>query len=178
MKKIILLVLSFQLTTLANSPKAHRHHGAHQHGAGQLSIAFDKNTGRAELKASAVSIIGFEHTAKTAKDQKIKADQLATLEGKISEILQFQADLNCKITKEKIEILKDEKKSKGSKAEHSDILAEFNIECLKSPIGSKLIFNFQKFFKNLEDLDVQILVDDFQKSLEVKKSGTSLTLAP
>ena len=177
MKKIIFIILAFQLSA-QSAENLHRKHSAHQHGSGQLSIAFDKNKGRAELKTSAASVIGFEHTAKTARHKKLQNDQLTTLESKISDMLQFETDLNCKISKEKIQIIKDADEAKAAQAEHSDVLAVFNIECAKSPAGSKITFNFRKFFKNLEDLDVQILVDDLQKSLEVKNTNVSVTLTP
>jgi hypothetical protein len=43
-------------------------------------------------------------------------------------------------------------------------------------MGSRVTFNFQKYFPNIHDLDVNIIIGDLQKSAEVKTSGSSLDL--
>lgn len=159
--------LLLTLFVFAQTPK-HREHSAHAHGSGKLGIAFDNNKGSVDFHIPAESIIGFEHTAKKEKDKKTKADQLSLLENKISEMLVFEKSLNCQISKEKVEV--------SSEGEHSDVQANFNIICEKSPKGTSVVFNFQKYFKKIKDLDVQILVDDLQKSFEANKTGSSILL--
>lgn len=176
MKKLLMTLTIFTtVITFAKSEK-HREHAAHAHGAGKLGIAFDNNKGSIDFRIPAESIIGFEHTAKSVKDKKKQLDQLSLLENKISEMLVFEGSLNCKFSKEKIETIKDEEESKEAHSEHSDIQANFSIQCDHSPKGSKLIFSFQKYFPKIKDLDVQILIDDLQKSFEANKSGATLLL--
>jgi hypothetical protein len=43
-------------------------------------------------------------------------------------------------------------------------------------MNTKIIFNFQKFFPRLKDVDAQIIVDSLQKSAEIKANGTSVEL--
>lgn len=147
----------------------HRQHSAHAHGLGTLGIAFEGSKGNVEFKIPGESIFGFEHEAKSSKDKKQKSDALAKLENKISEMLVFDPALNCKITKNKIEIIAESDK-------HSNIMAMYSVVCSKSPLGTEIIFNFQKQFPKIKDLDVQVIIDNLQKSIEVKKNDTKLFL--
>ena len=173
-KSALFLCLLF---SISSSAKVHREHSAHQHGAGTLGIAFENLQGKIDFKIPSDSIIGFEFTPKSEKDKKIKAAQLSLLENSIAEIVQFSKDIGCKITKEKIEAIKDEAESKELHAEHSDVVAVFSVNCLKSPLGSKIVFNFQKYFPRISDVDVQVIVGDLQKSVEAKKVATELDLS-
>lgn len=175
--KTVIVCVSFLLgLTVLAKEKVHREHGAHLHGAGSLGIAFDENKGRLEFKIPSDSIIGFEYTPKTEKDKKIRLAQLEKLEKNISEMVVFNSALKCQITKDKIEVVKDEKESKEMHAEHSDTFATFDVKCSRSPMESTITFNFQKFFSRIQDLDVEIIADSFQKSIEVKKDGTTVEL--
>jgi hypothetical protein len=173
MKKIISVIILLSLPAIA---KITRQHGVHQHGAGTLGIAFDDKTGKVDFKITTSSIMGFEYTPKTGREKKLKEMQLELFQSKISDMISFPSDLGCTFSKDKIEVVKDEKESKEHHAEHSDLVATFNVVCKKSPMGSRVTFNFQKYFPNIHDLDVNIIIGDLQKSAEVKTSGSSLDL--
>lgn len=176
--KVTFLFLSFSFCSASEPNTAHREHSAHVHGAATLGIAFEKNIGKIEFKAPSESIYGFEHVAKSKKDKKIQSQALLTLKEKITEIITFSSDLKCLFAKEKIELIKEkhEEKNKAQSGEHSDVEAEFQVTCEKSPVGSQVIFNFQKHFPKLKDIDVQLLADDIQMSFELKKSGTPIDI--
>ncbi|MBY0553901.1 DUF2796 domain-containing protein [bacterium] len=185
MKFIIILTTVLSLNVYAHKKHEHREHGAHEHGAGTLGIAFEGNKGKIDFKIPSESIFGFEHVAKTEKDKKIMKEALAKLESKITEMVAFDASLKCSVTHAKVEIAaeaKHEKKhdSKGhkheKKAEHSDTLANFDVTCEKSPVGTEITFNFQKHFPKIKDLEVQVIVDNIQKSIEANKDNTKLLL--
>lgn len=176
MKTIILCMSMLFGLTVAAKEKVHREHGAHLHGAGTLGIAFEGNKGRLELKIPSDSIIGFEYTPKTDQDKKTRLAQLEKLEKNISEMIVFDSALKCRIIKDRVEVVKDEKESKEAHAEHSDTFATFNVSCENSPAGTRLTFNFQKFFARIQDLDVQIIVGSIQKSIEVKQNNVSVDL--
>lgn len=178
MKALILIVSIVTSIQVLAKGKVHREHGAHRHGAGTLGIAFEEMKGRLEFKIPSESVISFEYTPKTEKDKKTKEIQLMKLETNIADMVSFDASLKCQVTKDKIEVVKDEKESAEAHAEHSDTIATFNVSCDKSPIGTKIVFNFQRYFPKIEDLDVQIIVGNIQKSVEAKKNGTSVELKP
>lgn len=181
MKLLIILTALLSFNAFAGEKHSHREHGAHEHGAGTLGIAFDGLKGKIDFKIPSESIFGFEHEAKTEKDKKVMNDGLAKLESKISEMLVFDASLKCVISKDKIEVLaekNDDKKAKHkhSHSNHSDTVASYNVVCEKSPLGTELTFNFQQQFPKIKDLDVQVVVGDLQKSVEAKKNNTKLLL--
>ena len=165
--KSALVVSLISLSVLAHE---HREHGAHQHGAGKMGIAFDGKAGKIDFKIASESIFGFEHEAKSAADKKRKTEGLKLLETKMSEMVSFEKSLNCVITTEKIEVLQEKKSS------HSDTAASYNVTCEKSPAGSELVFNFQSVFPKIRDLDVDVVVDNLQKSIEAKANGTKIQL--
>lgn len=181
--KTILVLISIALTTAAwalnkkSNGHEHREHSAHQHGAGTLGIAFDGLTGQLDFKIPSDSIIGFEYTPRTEKDKKTRLRQLALLEKQIAQMVVFDSSRGCVITKDKVEVVKDEKESNEMHAEHSDTVAVFNVTCVQALEGSKITFNFQKYFPRINDLDVQIVVGDIQKSVEAKSNGVSVLIA-
>lgn len=167
MKKLFLL--TFCLSVFSFAKAEHREHGAHVHGAATLGIAFDDIIGKIEFRSPADSIYGFEHKAKTEKQKQQQASGLKTLETRISEMVIFDIALSCVWKKEKIEVITEGRN-------HSDVQAIWSVTCAKSPVGSKIIFNVQKYLPKVQDLDVEALVGGVQASTEAKKNGTVLEL--
>ncbi|WII71202.1 DUF2796 domain-containing protein [Bdellovibrio sp. 22V] len=159
----MLKVLLFSMMALAA-----REHGAHVHGEGHMSIGIDGKKGKIELHAPANSIMGFEHQATSKKDKQKKDAALLKLEEKISEMVSFDPSLKCEIKKEIFEVNQETK--------HADIEAEFNISCEQAPAGSTMTFNIQKVFPHLKKVQVDVIADGVQKSVQVLKNGDSLEL--
>lgn len=169
--KLLSIILIASLTSLVNAKeqKGHREHGAHAHGAGSLGIAFEGPNGRIDFKMPGESIVGFEYTAKSKTDKSKRDTALLNLEKRISEMIVLDTLLNCKINKEKIEIIAESEK-------HSSLVAGFSVVCAKSPVGTEIVFNFQKYFPKIKDLDVEVVADNVQKSVEATKNNTRLLL--
>lgn len=169
--KMLLVTLFCLIAPALHAAEKHEHreHGAHQHGSAEVSLAFDGAQGKFEFKSPSDSIVGFEHAAKSAQDIKTRDEAFKKFESQIGDMVSFDKSLNCQFKKEKLEML-------AESAKHSDTQASFNITCAKSPEGSKVIFNFQKHFPNLKDVDVQVLTEKVQKSIEAKSNGTILEL--
>lgn len=147
----------------------HREHGAHVHGAAALSIAFDGAQGKIEFKSPSESLFGFEHAAKSDADKKAMDEAFKKFESNIADMISFEKNLACQFSKDKIEVVFEGKN-------HSDTTAAFSIKCAKSPVGSKLVFNIQKQFPKLKDVDAQIIADTVQKSAEIRSNGTTVEL--
>ncbi|AFY00743.1 ZrgA family zinc uptake protein [Bdellovibrio bacteriovorus] len=164
----MLKVLLFSLMAMAHSDHAAHTQAAHVHGAGKVSLAFDGKKGKLEFHAPAESIYGFEHAAKSKKDKQKKDEALAKLGEKMAEMVVLDPSLKCEIKLEMYEVI--EKKN------HSDVEGEFNISCEAPVAGSTITFNFQKVFSRLKKVQVEVLADQVQKSLEVGKNGETLEL--
>lgn len=170
MKILLSLSALFLASTLhAGERHQHREHAAHVHGSAELAMAFEGTQGKIDFKSPSESIFGFEHVAKTAEDKKTLDDALKKIEKNIDQMIRFDQTLKCQFSKEKIDVIFEEKK-------HSSTVAIFNVKCEKPVLGSKLTFNIQKFFPRLKEIDVQIILDNFQKSLKLKSDGNSLEL--
>ncbi len=167
MNSMLSFILLISITTFAKEKNEHRQHQAHVHGAATLNIAFDQVSGKIEFKSAADSVLGFEHAVKSDKDKKILSEAILKFETGISQMIQFDSVLGCVITKEKIEMIQD-----GS---HADFRAHFNVTCLKAITGTNIIFDFTGLNK-IKDLDVTVLADALQKTIEVKTKPVTLEL--
>ena len=147
----------------------HREHQAHQHGAGKLGLAFEGTKGVIDFEIPAESIMGFEHEAKSKADQKKKADSIELLKTKMNEMVQFDSTLNCVMQAQDVQVVSQEKN-------HSEVKAQYAVQCEKSLLGSVINFNLQKHFKRIKKVDVQIIVDSLQKSIEVKNKPAQIKL--
>ena len=188
-KMVGIALLMVSSLAMAHEHKGHDHgHGAkrRQHGAANLAIAFEGAKGKIEFKSPSDGVIGFEHEAKSDKDKATQQIQLAKLETAMPEMVAFDASLGCKLTKVKVDVVVEshdeekttdsKKKSKHNHAAHSDTVAEFDVACDKNPEGTELIFNVQQHFPKVKNVSVQVITDNLQKAISVKKNATKLVL--
>lgn len=141
---------------------------AHVHGSGKVDIAFDNLKGKILFHAPAESIIGFEHQAKSKKDQQKKDAALNKLHESLAEMISFDPSLGCEIRMEMYEVI--------AEAKHSDVEAEYGVTCQKPPKDSSVTFKFQNKFPKLKNVQVNFVIGDLQKSLTVTKDGEILEL--
>lgn len=155
-----------------------RHHEAHVHGQATLNIAFDGLEGRVDFKAAAAGIVGFEHTAKNAKDKAKLAKEVNHFEAHMDQMLQWPADRGCVFSKEKIALEKeaeDHDDHDHHSGEHSDFVASFKVQCKKSISGGAVKIDFTSY-PGLKDIDVTILNGNEQKSVEIKQKPETINL--
>lgn len=164
----VLFLSLFCLASFAGK-KEHRHHEAHVHGAATLQIAFENQKGVVRFQAAADGVLGFEHSPKTSKEKQLLDKAISKFENEISKIIQLPSDLGCIFQKEKIGL------PEAKKSEHIDFIANFQVQCQKHIQGSEIQFSFASF-PGLHDIDVTILVDDLQKSVEVKNKVVKIQL--
>ena len=142
---------------------------AHQHGHAKLDIAFEGQKGKIELEAPSDIFFGFEYAPKTDAQKKLVKIKTAEVENSIEKMILFDSQKSCKIQKEKTERVQTGKN-------HSEMRFSFQAECQKPIVGSSVIFNIQSILPKAKDVDVQVIVDSLQKSIEANKNGTRLEL--
>ncbi len=143
----------------------HHHHGAHEHGAAKLSIAFDGLEGQIEFESPAADIMGFEYRPKNLLDKKKSEEALAKLKSS-KEFLIFSSDLQCEQTDAKSEV-----KYQGS---HGEVHALWKVKCAKSPVKSSLNIKIGEIFPSLEKLEIEALIGDLQKKFNLKKANGTI----
>ncbi len=148
-------------------------HGAHVHGDSKLSVAFDGKSGTAEFSVPGESLNGFENKPKNKQQEKKVAEGLSQIEREISKMLVFAPELKCVFRKTKIEINYGGRSGSGT---HSDVDADFEINCEKSPAGSRVVLNFFQPWLKMKSVESQFLVNSVQKSFQHQKNGQGVDL--
>lgn len=149
-------------STQTSAAHAHREHKAHDHGAGQIGIAFDGTDGKIDFDIPAESIVGFEYEPTKLADKKKLSDGLQMLRSKINDLIVFESKSKCEITVQSVEI-------ERSEAKHSDIEAQYSVKCLQSPMGTTIRFKLHSQFKRIKNLQIQMVVDTLQKSASINR---------
>ena len=179
MKRLI-FCLCLGLFGVSFAKNTHHHsEKSHAHGVAKLMMAFDGLKGKIQFESPAHSTVGFEYPAQSEAQKKQVASALETLKTKMGEMIVFNPELKCSWSQgtAKLDFDKSNSHSEtGHLSSHSETVAEFDITCEKSPQGSKLSFYFYKTFPKLKKVDVEILVDDIQKSYQATKEATTLEL--
>lgn len=158
----------FKILILSTLLFAAREQGAHVHGSAQVTMGFDGNKGKIEMHIPGESLFGFEHEARSKKDKATKEAALKRLEENVGEMIVFSKDLECTFKKEFHEV--------NQAKDHSDVAAEFSVNCQKPVAGSTVSFHFQKQFSRLKKVKVDVIADTVQKTLQVTKNGEELEL--
>lgn len=161
---VIPLVVFAKIEHVKGHVTQHKTQRVHDHGSGTLGLVIEGLKGNIEFEIPCESIFGFEYAAKSDKDKAKRDGALAILENKISEMIIFDGELNCKIIKEKINILSESSK-------HSDLTANYAVSCDRSPLGTEIVFNFHDKFPMIKKIKVSIIIDNLQKSVKVDKSN-------
>lgn len=136
---------------------------AHVHGEGHLNIALESDfAGEIELHAPGESILGFEHTAKTAKEKATEQKAIKDLSERFSELLKLPADCSLSHVATKVEV---------EEVGHTEVESEYTFKCGKSLLGQKLNWAPQKLFPHLKKVEVKILGTQGSHALTLKKAG-------
>lgn len=164
------IVFGIGTQTFAKSPSTAAL-GAHTHGSAQLNIALEKNNKvEFELELPGDTAVGFERAPETdAEIVKVQRTE-ELFKKKFSELVQLPSDSKCLWGNPKIEILYPHKN-------HSEWKIQIYAVCQKNIVGQSLNLDFSKHFKSLNDLDVAVIGQDFQKKLEVPKGTGSISLS-
>lgn len=109
--KLFPLVALTALTAAPALAEEPRHLDAHEHGVGQLNVAFDGQQIAMELHAPGADIVGFEYAAKSAEDLAAVQTAIATLSQPL-ELFKFSEAAGCSVVEAAAEL--------ESESEHHD----------------------------------------------------------
>ena len=166
-----LLLLTWATVAFGQQKQAHKTLKAHEHGSAKLDIAIDGKTAIVQLEAPAISIIGFEHQAKSAADKKTQSAALELLKAKITSMVIVDPAAGC-IFSPKLAVVEQE-----DGEDHSEVRAEFAVTCSGSLPGTKIQFGFTKVFPRLQTVQVQVLNGAQQTGSQIKNDRGSIQLS-
>jgi hypothetical protein len=134
----------------AGTTKKRHQHGAHVHGTVAVNIAIDDRTASIEFTAPADSVVGFEHQAKSAADQRRQAQALDLLRNNMDRMLVIDPTLGCRFSPTEIDVVQEG-------AEHAEVHGTFAVSCQAPLAGSQMRFGFTKTFPGIQTVNVQLV---------------------
>jgi hypothetical protein len=196
MKLLSLLALS----TLAASPafaQETRQLDSHEHGVGQLDIAFDGSVVSMELHAPGADIVGFEYGAESDEDIAKVEDALLVLAQPLGLFVVPEA-AQCSVVEARAE-LESEDEHKDHEEEghddhgdeehegedhddhaedvgHTEFHAEYLLECGDIAALTEISFTYFTAFPNAVEVEVQVISDQGATAFEVERDAPMLDL--
>ena len=168
------------LLALPGIAHAEKNLKAHVHGNAQLTVAMENDKSlQVDLDVPADSIIGFEHQARSEKDQKAQTAGLNHLEKGLLKLIEFPASFGCKVSGVKVgmETEAHEEKPTPGKAphgEHSDVNASYTLTCDQAVSGTSAKVGLIGLFPKIKAVSVKVLGSNSQTEKKISKNGESL----
>lgn len=191
--KIVHLIAGIALSATPSLAEETTQLDAHEHGVGQLNIAFDENKIAMELHAPGADIVGFEYGAKSDVDLAAIDAALQTLSDPLGLFLLPEAASCIVITahaklesedsdhddhdEEGHDDHDDEGHDDHDEAPgHTEFHAEYLLECANLTEMSAITFSYFEIFPNALELEVQVISDKGATAFEIERDVAKLDL--
>ena len=191
--KIVHLIAGIALSATPSLAEETTQLDAHEHGVGQLNIAFDENKVAMELHAPGADIVGFEYGAKSDVDLAAIDAALQTLSNPLGLFLLPEAASCIVITAhaklESEESDHDDHDEEGHDDQdeeghddhdeapgHTEFHAEYLLECANLTEMSAITFSYFEIFPNALELEVQVISDKGATAFEIERDVAKLDL--
>ena len=186
--KIVHLIAGIALSATPSLAEETTQLDAHEHGVGQLNIAFDENKIAMELHAPGADIVGFEYGAKSDADLAAIDAALQTLSDPLGLFLIPEAASCIVITAHaKLESEDSDHDDHDDHDEeghddhdeapgHTEFHAEYLLECANLTEISAITFSYFEIFPNALELEVQVISDKGATAFEIERDVAKLDL--
>lgn len=198
MKLFPLFALTAVVATPAFAQEA-RQLNAHEHGVGQLDIAFDGDQIAMELHAPGADIVGFEYGAESAEDRAAVDAAVGAL-AKPLDLFVLTEAAGCSIVNASAGLESEEEHDahdddhdddhaadEGShddhadeghedEADHTEFHAEYLLTCADPSAVTDITFAYFDAFPNALEVEVQVISDTGATSFEVERDAPTLDL--
>ncbi|WP_227268411.1 zinc uptake protein ZrgA [Roseobacter weihaiensis] len=191
--KNLSLVALFALAANPVSAEETRQLGAHEHGVGQLDIAFDGTQIAMELRAPGADIVGFEYEAQSV-DDRAKVDAAVATLARPLDLFSLPSAAGCSVVQASASLESEEEhESHGDahahedhgdedhadhahEAGHTEFHAEYLVNCADPAAASVISFAYFDTFPNALELEVQVISDKGATAFEVERDAPTLDL--
>ena len=201
MKLFPLFALTAVVATPAFAQEA-RQLNAHEHGVGQLDIAFDGDQIAMELHAPGADIVGFEYGAESAEDRAAVDAAVAAL-AKPLDLFVLTEAAGCSIVNASAGLESEEEhdahdddhdddhaadegshddhadeghENESDEADHTEFHAEYLLTCANPSAVTDITFAYFDAFPNALEVEVQVISDTGATSFEVERDAPTLDL--
>ena len=171
----------FIFVSAAHAEEERRELGPHVHGHGTLAVAIEGNTIQMELVAPGMDIVGFEHEADTARQERAVEAALADLKEPLS-LFELPDTAGCSVTSADVKIVAHEhehhdapaKADKGAATEehddhHTEFRANYAFACADASQVRSINFRFFDRFRDSWELDVTFIDADGETAFAVSR---------
>jgi hypothetical protein len=195
----------FALTAVVVTPafaEEARQLNAHEHGVGQLDIAFDGDQIAMELHAPGADIVGFEYGAESAEDRAAVDAAVAAL-AKPLDLFVLTEAAGCSIVNASAGLESEEEhdahdddhdddhaanegshddhadeghENEADEADHTEFHAEYLLTCADPSAVTDITFAYFDAFPNALEVEVQVISDTGATSFEVERDAPTLDL--
>ena len=164
---------------------------AHEHGVGQLNIAFDGQQIAMELHAPGADIVGFEYAAESSEDRAAVDAAVVTLAGPL-DLFVLPAAARCSVIQAAAELESEEEHDDhddhadehahddhddhADEASHTEFHAEYLLTCADPSAIDEITFAYFDVFPNALEVEVQLISDTGATSFEVERDAPTLDL--
>ncbi len=171
-----------------------RHLDAHEHGVGQLNMAFDGQKIAMEFRAPGADLVGFEYAAKSAEDRAKIDTAVATLARPL-ELFALPSAASCSVVKasagleadadhedhqeEHTHDDHDHEENDEAHAEangHTEFHAQYLINCANPAAVTEISFAYFDIFENALEVEVQVITESGAAAYEVERAVPMLDL--
>ena len=183
---------------------AEAQHGPHEHGVGQLNLAWDGEELEIELIAPGVDIVGFEHPAESPEDKRAVAAALERLR-EAGRLFRFPAAAGCALEEAEAESSqmdsahddehdhaehgdehdhakhedehKHEHEHRAAEEDgepHAEFHAHYHFRCARPEALSHLEVGYFEAFPAAEELEVQMVTPQGQDARELTAEDARL----
>ncbi|WP_299351537.1 DUF2796 domain-containing protein [uncultured Shimia sp.] len=175
---------------------------SHEHGVGELNIAFDGDTIAMEFHAPGADIVGFEYEAQSAEDRASIDAAVAALAKPLElfvmpaaaecSVVQASAGLESEDAHEEHDAHEDEHEEHADDHAHdheddhdddhadadghTEFHAEYELTCGNPNALSDITFAYFGTFENARELEVQIVSASGAQAFEVERDNPKLDL--
>jgi len=179
---------------------------AHEHGVGQLDIAFDGGSVAMELRAPGADIVGFEYQPESAEDRS-KIDAAVAMLARPLDLFTLPALAGCSVVEASASLesgahdddhghddhAKHEEDDHDQAdhdhqdedhpdhdhedaADHTEFHAEYMLNCADPGQATLITFAYFDTFPNAIELEVQVISDKGATAFEVERDAPTLDL--
>ena len=191
MKLLPLIALAVAATTPVFAEKT-RQLDAHEHGVGQLDIAFDGKQISMELHAPGADIVSFEYAAESAED-RAKVDAAIVMLARPLDLFVLTEAAGCTIVQASAELESEEgqadhedehddhedadhQEKNVGEAGHTEFHAEYLLACADPGAVTEITFTYFDVFPNALEVEVQLISNKGATSFEVERDAPTLDL--
>jgi len=196
MKLLSLIALAVAATTPVFAEET-RQLDAHEHGVGQLDIAFDGKKILMELHAPGADIVSFEYAAESAED-RAKVDAAIVMLARPLDLFVLTEAAGCTIVQASAELESEEgqadhedehddhedddhedadhQEKNVGEAGHTEFHAEYLLACADPGAVTEITFTYFDVFPNALEVEVQLISNKGAASFEVERDAPTLDL--